>query len=88
MLKATTATGRKPKPPTLSQFLDGASLAGVPADFARGFYADLVAAGWLDADGKRVANWRRYLRTAYLAEQKKIPAARGSSAISDFQIAR
>lgn len=72
-----TATARKP--PTEKQFLSAAGLAGVPEEFARRFFADLVAAGWADANGRHVGNWRRYLRTAYDAEQKKIRAARVSA---------
>ena len=66
------------KPPTVAQFVAGGKLAGVPEDFARKFYTDLVAAGWCDRDNLYVANWRRYLRTAYVAEQKKT-AARAES---------
>ena len=82
----TTAQVRgKPPPPTIDQFVDGGKLAGVPEDFAQRFYADLVAAGWEDADGHYVANWRRYLKSAYREEQKKIPAARVEVVRSDWQ---
>ena len=74
---SATARGKR-QPPTIDQFVDGGKLAGVPEDFARGFYADLVAAGWQDADGLYVANWRRYLKSAWRDEQKKFPGARGS----------
>ena len=74
---SATARGKR-QPPTVDQFVDGGKLAGVPEDFARGFYADLVAAGWQDADGLYVANWRRYLKSAWRDEQKKFPGARGS----------
>ena len=74
---SATARGKR-QPPTIDQFVDGGKLAGVPEDFARGFYADLVAAGWQDADGLYVANWRRYLKSAWREEQKKFPGARGS----------
>lgn len=67
---------RRGKVPTIEQFAGGALLAGVPEDFARQLYGDLVAAGWADADGRRIANWRRYLKSAFDAEQKKISAAR------------
>lgn len=67
------------KPPSLDQFLAGATLAGVPEDYARTFYTNLVGVGWLDADGLYVTNWRRYLRKSYLDDVKKISAARESS---------
>ena len=71
-----TATAHAKKQPTIKQFVEGGKLAGVPEDFSRPFYADLVAAGWADKEGRYVANWRRYLKTSYLDEQKKISAAR------------
>lgn len=74
-----TAPAREKQPPTLVQFLAGASLAGVPEDYARNFYTALVGAGWRDSDGLYVANWRRYLRSSYLDDQKKFSAARESS---------
>ena len=67
------------KPPSLDQFLAGATLAGVPEDYARTFYTNLVGVGWLDADGLYVTNWRRYLRKSYFDDVKKISAARESS---------
>ena len=70
------ALARGKLPPTIGQFVEGGKLAGVPEDFSRPFYADLVAAGWADKEGRYVANWRRYLKTSYLDEQKKISAAR------------
>lgn len=71
-----SATAHAKKQPTIKQFVEGGKLAGVPEDFSRPFYADLVAAGWADKEGRYVANWRRYLKTAYLDEKKKISAAR------------
>ena len=86
---ATPARAREKQPPTVDQFLAGAALAGVPEDFARGFYGELVAAGWRDADGLPVANWRRYLRKTYQDEVKKNSAARVSGVgIDDLPIAR
>lgn len=79
----SSAATRETQQPTLDQFLAGAVLAGVPEDFARDFYAGLVAAGWRDADGLYVANWRRYLKSAWVDEQKKISAARAESGASD-----
>lgn len=64
------------KPPTISQFVQGGELAGVPADFARQLHKDLTEAGWMDKDGLYVGNWRRYMKSAWNAEQKKIRAAR------------
>lgn len=78
----STAQTRGKQPPTIDQFLGGAKLAGVPEDFARPFYSSLVAAGWADAEGVYVANWRRYLKSAYLEEQKKISAARGQEGVA------
>ena len=75
------------KPPTISQFVQGGELAGVPADFARQLHKDLTEAGWMDKDGLYVGNWRRYLKSAWNAEQKKIRAARVDG-IGGFKIAR
>ena len=80
---ALSSAATREQQPTLDQFLAGAVLAGVPEDFARDFYAGLVAAGWRDADGLYVANWRRYLKSAWVDEQKKISAARAESSASD-----
>ena len=85
---SSTATPRGKQPPTIEQFVSGALLAGVPENFARSFYADLVAAGWEDKDGRYVANWRRYLKTAWSDEQKKIRAARDFVTVDDFPMAR
>lgn len=85
---SSSATSRGKQPPTIEQFVSGAAIAGVPEDFARSFYADLVAAGWEDKDGRHVANWRRYLKTAYADEQKKISAARDFVTVDDFPMAR
>ena len=88
---SATARGKR-QPPTIDQFVDGGKLAGVPEDFARPFYADLVAAGWQDADGLYVANWRRYLKSAWRDEQKKNCGARveqsGGIALDDIQDVR
>ena len=72
---ANSSTATK-KPPTISQFVQGGELAGVPADFARQLHKDLTEAGWMDKDGLYVGNWRRYMKSAWNAEQKKIRAAR------------
>ena len=80
---AISSTATREQPPTLDQFLAGAVLAGVPEDFARDFYAGLVAAGWRDAEGLYVANWRRYLKSAWVDEQKKFSAARADASASD-----
>ena len=79
------------RPPSLDQFLAGATLAGVPEDYARSFYDNLVGADWRDADGLYVANWRRYLRKSYLDDVKKISAARESTSgngLDAFKIGR
>ena len=75
---ANSSTATREQQPTLDQFLAGAVLAGVPDDFARDFYAGLVAAGWRDAEGLYVANWRRYLKSAYLDHEKKARAAQNA----------
>ena len=80
-----TATARKP--PTIEQFIAGGEVAGVPADFARQLHKDLTEAGWRDSAGQYVGNWRRYLKSAWTAEQKKIRAARVDG-IGGFKIAR
>lgn len=90
--ESSTSRGcAKKSPPTVDQFVEGGKLAGVPEDFARPYYADLIAAGWQDAEGRYVGNWRRYLKTAYTTELKKIPAARDPARVpdlDDFPIAR
>jgi hypothetical protein len=75
------------KPPTITQFYEAGMLAGVPADFAQKLYKDLTDAGWADKDGRYVGNWRRYMKSAWNAEQKKIRAARVDG-IGGFKIAR
>lgn len=83
-----TATIRKP--PTIDQFIAGGELAGVPADFARQLHKDLTEAGWRDSAGQCVGNWRRYLKSAWNAEQKKIRAARvsGDDAFGGIPVGR
>lgn len=87
LVKATTATKQ---PPTIEQFIAGGELAGVPADFARQLHKDLTEAGWYDSSGQYVGNWRRYLKSAWNGEQKKIRAARvsGDDAFGGIGIAR
>ena len=80
-----TATTRKP--PTIEQFIAGGEVAGVPADFASQLHKDLTEAGWRDSAGQYVGNWRRYMKSAWTAEQKKIRAARVDG-IGGFKIAR
>ena len=75
------------KPPTILQFIQGGEVAGVPADFARQLHKDLTEAGWRDSAGLYVGNWRRYMKSAWNAEQKKIRAARVDG-IGGFKIAR
>jgi len=87
---ATPARARV-KSPTVSQFVQSGQLAQVPEEFSRQLYAELEAAGWEDAAGRRIGNWRRYLKTAYLAEQKKISAARAAgkpTTLEDIPMAR
>ena len=87
---ATPARARA-KLPTISQFVQAAELCQVPEPFARQLYEDLMAAGWEDAAGRRIGNWRRYLKTAYIAEQKKISAARAAgkpATLEDIPMAR
>ena len=81
---------KQPSPPSLDQFLAGAVLAGVPDDFARRLYADLVAFDWRDADGRHVGNWRRYLRHAFRDEKNSAPRVTASAApsLADFKIGR
>ena len=73
--------------PTKNQFLQGGMLAGVPAEFAQKLYQDLTEAGWRDAAGVSVGNWRRYLKSAWNAEQKNL-GARADCVIGDYRIAR
>ena len=74
-----SATARGNQPPTRSQFLEMAALAGVPDYFAGKLYNDLAALDWTDAKGLHVDNPRRYLKSAWNAEQKKIRAARAGA---------
>ena len=86
---STATRGRKLSRLTVDQFVERGKLAGVPADFARGFHADLVAADWRDAEGLPIGNPIRYLKSAWVAEQKKISAARvNGPTLDDFPIAR
>ena len=82
--KSSTATKT---PPTITQFIQIGEFSGVPEEFSRRLHKDLTEAGWLDAKGLYVANWRRYLKSAWNAEQKKISAAR-EDGIGGFRIAR
>ena len=72
-----TARPRGKTPPTLDQFIEGGNLAGVPAEFAREFYAELQGNGGEAKDGRPIGNWRMYLRTAYADSQKKMRGACG-----------
>ena len=82
--KSSTATKT---PPTITQFIQIGEFAGVPEEFSRRLHKDLTEAGWLDAKGLYVANWRRYLKSAWNAERKKISAAR-EDGVGGFRIAR
>lgn len=83
-----SATKGKKSPPSLAQFIERGKLAGVPEDYARTFYAELSAAEWRDAEGLRIGNPIRYLKSAWTAEQKKICAARDFVTIDDFPVVR
>lgn len=87
---ATHARARERQPPTIDQFIAGGTIAGVPEEFSRSFYGELVAAGWRDREGLYVANWRRYLKSAWMDEQKKSAAARGQyeNVLDVYPIAR
>lgn len=73
-MKEEVCKKRPSKTPTLKQFLAGAITAGVPADFATSLHTELESAGWADGKGLPIGNWRRYLKTAWNDEQKKIAA--------------
>ena len=60
--------------PTIEQFVEGGRVANVPEDFSRTLFHALDAAGWLDASGAHIGNWRRYLKSAWSEEQKNIAA--------------
>lgn len=75
LVKATT-TG---KPPTIGQFKAMAKTAGVPEDFAVYLHGELEKCAWTDAKGRPVDNPIRYMKSAWMAEQKKISAARVSA---------
>lgn len=64
------------KRPTLKQFLSQAKLAAIQPSFAEEQWYVLEADGWRDKNGSPIASPIRYLKTAWLAEQKKICAAR------------
>ena len=91
--KANTTTAREKSPPlTEKQFVDIGLTAGVPADFARQLYATLASVGWTDGKGCTVRANARYLKSAWLAEQKKISGARveplGGISLDDIQDVR
>lgn len=81
---------QKKQPPTIEQFKAMAATAGVPEDFAAYLHSELDIVGWTTANGSRVANPIRYLKSAWNAEQKKIRAARvsGDDAFGGIRIAR
>ena len=68
---ASSARTRGKTKPTIEQFVEGGRLAGVPEDFCLGFYRELETNGWADAKGRRVGNWRMYLRAAFSEFQEK-----------------
>lgn len=74
-ISATTARGRGKLPPTIEQFQSMAVKAGVPPDFAEYLHGELTRCDWTAADGSRVANPIRYLKSAWNTEQKKIRGA-------------
>ena len=89
----TTALTREKSPPlTEKQFVDIGLTAGIPADFARQLYATLASVGWTDGKGCTVRANARYLKSAWLAEQKKISGARveplGGISLDDIQDVR
>ena len=63
-------------PLTEDQFIDIGRVAGVPEDFSRHLYGELASVGWTDGNGRPVKATARYLKSAWLAEQKKISGAR------------
>ena len=74
------------KKPTLSVFISAGHLSGVADDqWLRDLYKELVDAGWADREGRKIGNWRRYLKTAYIDSQKKM---RGACDSDDQQAAR
>lgn len=78
----TRAGAREKQPPTIGQFKAMAKTAGVPEDFAVYLHGELTRCDWTSADGSHVVNPIRYLKSAWMAEQKKISAARANSASS------
>ena len=43
-------------------------------------YAELESVAWTDNNGRGIGNWRRYMKTAWNDELKKIRAARAENA--------
>ena len=76
---ATRAGAREKKPPTIGQFMAMAKTAGVPEDFAVYLHGELESCSWTDGKGRTVDNPIRYMKSAWMAEQKKISAARASA---------
>jgi hypothetical protein len=76
--------------PSLEVFIDAGHLAGVPDDaWLRDLHRELAAAGWADKDGRRIGNWRRYLKTAWIGKQKKLSARVSvGDALDDIRDAR
>jgi len=47
------------------------SIGGVPEDFARQLYAELVAVNWKGQDGELIRGWERFFRAAWNREQSR-----------------
>lgn len=69
--------------PTINQFVTMGKTAGVPEEFARQLYEDLSSVGWVDSDGRPVRAGARYLKAAWIQEQKK---SRGACEITGASI--
>lgn len=72
--KRETSNAHPREVPTEVDFVSVGIKQSIPEEYARRLYAELDAAGWADAKGVSVGNWKRYLSTAWKGEQKKIAA--------------
>lgn len=82
--RTTTARTRGTKMPTLEEVVAGSEMIGIPVGCTRDefrqlvaeVYQEMVEAGWMDSAGRRIGNWRTYLKKAVF--EKKISGARAA----------
>lgn len=70
-IKGAATSTRAKSPPTLTQFMQGCELAGIPKEFSTDLYRTLEGFQWLNGDGTPIRNWQRYAKAAYNSEKCK-----------------